>query len=91
MIYLVGVLLAATAASLGLRLTWGLLPAIAHPVGRLMMAMVVGASIVGLTLVASSRYRMLEAGLGLLISLAPVGIYDLLRWWFRFRRDVNQP
>ena len=25
-----------------------------------------------------------ELGLGLLLSLSPVGVFDLVKWWFRW-------
>ena len=82
-------LLAAAAASIGLRTTSGLLVRVAHPVDRLALAVVTGSVLVSLALRLSSEFGVFEAGLGLAISLAPVGVYDLTRWWYRSRRDVS--
>ena len=42
------------------------------------------ALVVGLMQV-SDAYDTHDLGLGLLMSLAPVGVYDLAKWWFRRR------
>jgi hypothetical protein len=34
----------------------------------------------------SDRYQVHDLGLGLLVSLAPVGVYDLVKWWLRRKR-----
>ena len=91
MTFLVVALLGAAAVALGLRLTSGLLSRLSHPIDRLLLALVVGISITGLSLVVSMRYRVFELGLGLLVSLAPVGLYDLLCWWGRSRRCPPGP
>ena len=46
----------------------------------------VGTILVLATLQICDRYRVHDLGLGLLISLAPVGIFDLAKWWFRRNR-----
>lgn len=89
MTLLVVALLAAAAISLGLRVTSGLLAGVSHPIDRLLLAAVVGISIAWLSLVASTRYQVFEAGLGLLVALAPVGVYDVARWWGRSRRPFG--
>jgi hypothetical protein len=78
----VGVLLALAAVSLGLRATSLLMPR-AHPVARLTVSSVIGTILVLATLQICDRYRVYDLGLGLLLSLSPVGAYDLARWWFR--------
>ena len=78
----VSVLLALAAASLGLRTTSVLIPR-AHPFVRLIAALAIGAVFVAVILQVSDRYRVHDLGLGLLLSLAPVGVFDLAKWWFR--------
>ena len=78
----VGVLLALAAVSLGLRATSLLIPRV-HPLLRLAASSVVGTILVLATLQICDRYRVHDLGLGLLISLAPIGIFDLAKWWFR--------
>lgn len=79
-------LLVAAAVTLGLRTTTVLDGREVHPVDRLALALVAGVALVWVGLAVSTRYRAFEAGLGLLVSLAPVGVYDLLRWYHRARR-----
>ena len=81
----VGVLLALAAASLGLRTTSVLIPRV-NPLVRLLSSIIIGAVFVIVTLQISSRYRVHDLGLGLLLSLSPVGVYDLAKWWFRWNR-----
>jgi hypothetical protein len=77
-------LVALAAASLGLRTTSVLIPQI-HPIVRLMASLVIGRALVVASLRISESYQVYDLGLGLLISLAPVGVFDLLKWWFRFK------
>lgn len=79
------VLLALAAASLGLRTTSVLIPRV-QPLLRLLVSMVIGAALVVLTLQVSDRYLVHDLGLGLLLSLSPVGVFDLAKWWFRWQR-----
>ena len=88
MTLLVVALLAAAAVTLGLRTTTVLDGREVHPVDRLALGLVAGVSLVWVSLAISTRYRAFEAGLGLLVSLAPVGLYDLLRWYYRARRPM---
>lgn len=88
MTLLVVALLAAAAVTLGLRSTTVLDGREVHPVDRLALGLVAGVSLVWVSLAVSTRYRAFEAGLGLLVSLAPVGAYDLLRWYYRARRPM---
>ena len=80
----IGPLLGLAAASLGLRTTSVLVPRI-HPVVRLLVSLVIGAMFVTVTLRLADTYRVYDMGLGLLLSLAPVGIFDLVKWWFRWQ------
>ena len=82
-------LIAAAAASLGLRTTDGLLGRVTHPGDRLALALVVGLVWVALALRLSSEFGVFEAGLGLIISLAPVGAFDVARWWYRSRHHLS--
>ena len=77
-------LVALAAISLGLRATsvWAG-PAI-HPLARLAMSIVVGALLTGATLQLCKSYGVFELGLGLLLSISPVGVFDLVKWWFRW-------
>jgi len=77
-------LLALAAASLGLRTTSALIPGV-HPVLRLLVSLVIGAALVVASLRIAERYFVYDLGLGLLVSLSPVGIYDLAKWWFHTR------
>lgn len=80
---LVGALLALAAVSLGLRTSSVLVPRV-HPLIRLLVSIVIGTVFVMVTLQISDRYRVHDLGLGLLVSLSPVGLYDLAKWWYRF-------
>jgi hypothetical protein len=77
------VLLALASISLGLRTTSLYVSERVHPVGRLALAVFTGSLMTALILQVCLNYRLLELGLGLLFSLSPVGVYDLLKWWFR--------
>lgn len=76
-----GILLALAAVSLGLRATSLLMPRV-HPILRLAVSAVVGTILVLATMQISNRYRVHDLGLGLLLSLSPVGLFDLAKWWF---------
>jgi hypothetical protein len=78
----VGVLLALAAVSLGLRTTSILMPRV-HPLVRLAVSSIIGTILVVATLQICDRYRVHDLGLGLLLSVAPVGVFDLAKWWFR--------
>jgi hypothetical protein len=80
---LVSPFLALTAVSLGLRAT-SLLASRLHPIGRMAAALVVGAIFTITALQLSDRYMVHDLGLGFLVSLAPVGVFDLLKWWYRW-------
>lgn len=78
----IGVLLALAAITLGLRATGLLIPRV-PPVLRLVVSALIGTILVLAALQICDRYRVHDLGLGLLISLAPVGIFDLAKWWYR--------
>jgi hypothetical protein len=81
---LVAVLVALAAISLGLRATGVLLPRL-HPLARVVVSAVIGWLLATATLRICDAYQVHDLGLGLLVSLTPVGVYDLLKWWFRWR------
>ena len=81
----VGVLLALAALSLGLRATSLLLPRV-NAFVRLAISAIAGTILVLATLRLCDRYQVHDLGLGLLLSLAPVGVFDLLKWWYRRTR-----
>ena len=83
--FFVGVLLALAALSLGLRTTSLLIPNV-HPLIRLLVSTIIGTAIMMVTLQISDRYHVHDLGLGLLVSLSPVGVFDLVKWWYRYRR-----
>lgn len=85
MTLLVVALLAATSISLGLRATSLLIGDRVHPMDRLALAMLIGPLITAVTLQVCASYRIFEFGLGLVLSLSPVGPFDLTKWWFRSR------
>ncbi len=85
MTLLVVALLAATSISLGLRTTSLLVGDRVHPMDRLALAAITGALITAVILQVCTSYRIFEFGLGLLLSLSPVGPFDLAKWWFRSR------
>jgi hypothetical protein len=78
----VQLMLALAAASLGLRVTSVLIPRI-NAVVRLIASLLIGAALVVMTFQISDAYHVHDLGLGLLLSLSPVGIYDLAKWWIR--------
>jgi hypothetical protein len=76
------VLLVLAAAALGLRVTSVLVPRL-HPWLRLLISLAIGAAITVYVLQVAAQREVYDLGLGLLVSLSPVGIYDLVKWWFR--------
>lgn len=87
MSYLVFALLALAGMSLGLRTTSVLLGSRVHALARLAVSLVIGAALVLGTLEICDRYYVFDLGMGLLLSLSPVGVFDLAKWWFRWRRQ----
>lgn len=75
-------LLVLAACSLGLRATSVLMPRV-NPWLRLVASLLIGGALVVWTLQTCARYQVYDMGLGLLVSLSPVGIFDLAKWWFR--------
>jgi hypothetical protein len=84
-VFVTRLLLAMAAVSLGLRTTSVLIPRV-HPMLRLIVSLVIGSALVVGALRFSDRYLVYDLGLGLLISLAPVGLYDVTKWWIHARR-----
>ena len=80
-----GALLSLAALSLGLRTTSLLIPRV-HPLARLLVSLVIGGIFVIVTLQICDQYRVRDLGLGLLLSLSPAGVFDVVKWWYRFRR-----
>ena len=82
----VDIALLLAAASLGLRIVSLLIGERFNPYLRLLMAIPIGTALVVYGLRMCDRYQVHDLGLGLLVSLAPVGVYDLAKWWLRSRR-----
>jgi hypothetical protein len=78
-------LLALAALSLGLRTTSVLLSPAVNSVLRLAVSLIIGGIMTTAILQLCRAYQVFELGLGLLISLSPVGLFDLAKWWFRGR------
>jgi hypothetical protein len=78
-------LLVLAALSLGLRTTAVLVGPRVHPVIRLLVSVAAGGLMTMALLELGDSYGMFELPLGLLLSLSPVGAFDLARWWFRWR------
>ena len=78
-------LLAAASLSLGLRATALFLAEPVHPMDRLVLAAISGGLITAVILQVSASCRVFELGLGLVLSLSPVGPFDLTKWWFKSR------
>lgn len=85
MTILLGVLVALAGLSLGLRTTSVLAPPAMHPLDRLALSTVAGALWTAVVFEVSDSYRIFDFGLGLMLSLSPVGLFDLAKWWFRSR------
>ena len=78
-------LVALAAISLGLRTTSMFLSTAVHPIVRLGIAIAAGVLLAAVMLEVAESYRVFDLGIGLLLSLSPVGLYDLAKWWFRWR------
>ncbi|MDP2055168.1 MAG: hypothetical protein Q8L75_16145 [Acidobacteriota bacterium] len=85
MIVLFVLLVMLAGLSLGLRTTSVLLPPQTHPLDRMALSIVAGALWTAVVFEASRSYRVFDLGLGLMLSLSPVGVFDLAKWWFRSR------
>lgn len=79
-------LVALAAISLGLRTTAVLLGPTIHPLGRLLLSIAAGALITMVIFELADSYGVFELALGLLLSLSPVGVFDLAKWWFKWRQ-----
>ncbi|MEO7157475.1 MAG: hypothetical protein ABI039_07945 [Vicinamibacterales bacterium] len=84
-VFVTRILLAMAAVSLGMRTTSVLIPRV-HPFVRLAASLLIGTALVVFALRISDRYLVYDLGLGLLISLAPVGVYDFTKWRIRAQR-----
>lgn len=85
MTVLLAVLVSLAGLSLGLRTTSVLMPPNAHPLDRLALSVAAGALWTAVVFEVSDTYRVFDLGLGLMLSLSPVGLFDLTKWWFRSR------
>lgn len=85
MTVLLVVLVTLAGLSLGLRTTSVVLPPGVHPLDRLAASMVAGALWTAVVFEVADSYRIFDFGLGLLLSLSPVGVFDITKWWFRSR------
>ena len=81
-------LLVLAALCLGLRTTAVLIPRI-HRFIRLLLSLLIGGIMTLAVLELCRSYDVFELGLGLLASLAPVGMFDLAKWWFQRTRFVS--
>jgi hypothetical protein len=81
----VGALLALAASCLGLRTTAALIPRV-HPLVRMLVSLLIGTALVNVGLQLSDSYGVHDLGLGLLVSLSPAGVFDLVKWWFRWKQ-----
>jgi hypothetical protein len=79
-------LLVLAALSLGLRTTSVLVSPAVHPVFRLVLSLLIGGIMTMALLQLCRSYQVFELGLGLLASLAPVGVFDVAKWWFRGKK-----
>ena len=80
-------LLVLAAISLGLRTTSMFLGRGIHPMVRLALSVGAGGLLTLVVLQVCDTYRIFEFGLGLLLSLSPVGAFDLAKWWYRWRNQ----
>jgi len=85
MIVLLVLLVTLAGLSLGLRTTSVLMPPQAHPLDRLALSILAGALWTAVVFEVSTSYRVFDLGLGLMLSLSPVGVFDVAKWWFRSR------
>ena len=85
MTVLLVVLVTLAGLCLGLRTTSVLSPPWVHPLDRLAVSIVAGALWTAVVFEVSDSYRIFDFGLGLMLSLSPVGVFDITKWWFRSR------
>jgi hypothetical protein len=79
-------LLAMAALSLGLRTTSVLIAGV-QPMVRLLVSVIAGGVMTLAFLELCRSYQVFEFGLGLLVSLSPVGVFDVAKWWFTWRNN----
>jgi hypothetical protein len=84
-VFVQSALLALTALSLGLRTT-SVIAHRLHPVARILVAAIVGSLFVVAGMQLAMRNHLHDLGLGLLLSLSPVGVFDGMKWWYRWQR-----
>ena len=90
MTWFIVVMVVSTGVSFGLRTSALFLDERVNRWVRLLVALIVGGLICGVTLEVSSSYRIFDFGLGFLISFSILGPYDLARWWFRSRKRTDR-
>jgi hypothetical protein len=78
-------LLALTALSLGLRTT-SVIAHRLHPLARILLSAIVGSIFVITVMQIAMRNDLHDLGLGLLLSLSPVGVFDVMKWWYRWKK-----
>jgi hypothetical protein len=76
--------------SLGLRTTSVLMSPAAHPLDRMALSILAGALWTAVVFEVADSYRIFDFGLGLMLSLSPVGLFDLAKWSFRSRGRRGQ-
>jgi hypothetical protein len=79
-------LLLLAALSLGLRTTTYIGETM-HPVMRLVLALLIGIVLTMAFLELCRNNELFELGLGLLVSLSPVGLFDGAKWWFAWAAE----
>ena len=87
MTVLMSTLLLLAALCLGLRTTSVLVSPDIHPVIRFASALLIGGILTLALLVLCRSYNVSGLGLGLLVSLSPVGLFDVAKWWFSWNRQ----
>lgn len=79
-------LLVLAALCLGLRTTSALIGARVQPFIRFLLSVLIGSIMTLAFLELCRSYDVFELGLGLLASLSPVGLFDVAKWWFTWKR-----
>lgn len=83
-------LLVLAALSLGLRTTSVLVGPYVHPLIRLLLSLLIGGIMTLALLELCRSYHVFELGLGLMVSLSPVGVFDTAKWWFTWAAERTQ-
>ena len=76
--------------SLGLRSTSVVMSPAAHPLDRMALSILAGALWTAVVFEVAESYRIFDFCLGLMLSLSPVGLFDLTKWWLRSRGRRGQ-